>query len=170
FPLITSKEFKTEANSPTKWVLLPYTVNGKPLEWRQIQEFPELRNYLEVNKEVLQRRKGVILNATLTRGYWWVMLGVGEYNFFPYKVVWGAYSKTSFNPTDFEGNWQANQSLQAFIPVKTLSGSRRIQSELSDKKIKNYLLSLKMEGTMNWAQPGKIKKIIKFEEESLALI
>jgi len=26
-----------------------------------------------------------------------------------------------------------------------------------------------MEGTMNWAQPGKIKKIIKFEEESLTL-
>lgn len=169
FPLITSKEFKSELTSPSKWVLLPYNDQGKPLEWTQIQMFPELSMYLETNKEILQGRKGVMLNAILSRGYWWAMLGVGEYNFFPFKVVWEAYGKTSFNPTIFEGNWQANQSLQAFIPVKTMSEAERIQSELSDKQIENYLLSLKMEGTMNWAQPGKIKKILKYKEESPTL-
>ncbi|MCO5280168.1 MAG: hypothetical protein M9931_03810 [Chitinophagales bacterium] len=111
----------------------------------------------------------MMLNAMLKRGHWWAMLGVGEYNFFPYKVVWEAYGKTTFNPTIFEGYWQANQSLQAFIPVKSKDEAKRIQKELSDKQIENYLLSLKMEGTMNWAQPGKIKKIIKYEEESLTL-
>lgn len=169
YPLISSKEFKTEAISPTKWVLLPYNNNGKPLEWKQIQMYPELGAYLDDNKEILKGRKGVMLNAILSRGQWWAMLGVGEYNFFPFKIVWEAYGKTSFNPTIFEGNWQANQSLQAFIPVKTLSEATRIQKELSQKQIENYLLSLKMEGTMNWAQPGKIKKIIKYEEESLTL-
>lgn len=169
FPLITSKEFKGELSNPSKWVLLPYNRSGKPLEWKQIQEFPKLSLYLESNKAVLQGRKGVILNAMLNRGYWWAMLGVGEYNFFPYKVVWEAYGKTSFNPTVFEGVWQANQSLQAFIPVRSLAEAERIKKYLSDKQIENYLLSLKMEGTMNWAQPGKIKKIIKFEEESLTL-
>ncbi len=169
FQLITSKDFKSETKSPSKWVLLPYNNNGKLLEWKQIQMFPELTYYFEANKEILQSRKGVMLKAMLNRGYWWAMLGVGEYNFFPYKVVWEAYGKTSFNPTVFEGNWQANQSLQAFIPVKTLSEAKRIQQELSDKKIENYLLSLKMEGTMNWAQPGKIKKIIRYEEETLTL-
>lgn len=168
-PLITSKEFKTTTITPSKWVLLPYNNNGKPLEWKQIQMFPELSTYLETNRDSLQGRKGVMLHALLSRGHWWAMLGAGEYNFFPYKVVWEAYGKTSFNPTIFEGNWQANQSLQAFIPVKTLSEAKRIQTELSDKQIENYLLSLKMEGTMNWAQPGKIKKIIKFEEEVLTL-
>lgn len=169
FPLITSKEFKSKTTSPSKWVLLPYNSNGKPLEWKQIQLFPELEHYLEANKKVLQGRKGVMLNALIKRGQWWAMLGVGEYNFFPYKVVWEAYGKTSFNPTVFEGNWQANQSLQAFIPIKTLSEAKRIQTELSDKQIENYLLSLKMEGTMNWAQPGKIKKIVKYIEEPLTL-
>jgi len=169
FPLITSKEFKGELSNPSKWVLLPYNRNGKPLEWKQIQEFPELCFYLESNKDVLQGRKGVMLNAMLNRGNWWAMLGVGEYNFFPYKVVWEAYGKTTFNPTVFEGFWQANQSLQAFIPVKSLTEADRIQKDLSDKQIENYLLSLKMEGTMNWAQPGKIKKIIRYEEESLTL-
>ncbi|MCS6821647.1 MAG: hypothetical protein NZ551_07245 [Microscillaceae bacterium] len=167
FPLITSKEFRTEESHPSKWVLLPYNLNGKPLEWEQIQKYPELQLYLEANKRILQGRKGVMLNKMLSRGHWWAMLGVGEYNFFPYKVVWEAYGKTSFKPKIFEGKWQANQSLQAFIPVKTLSEAKRIQRELSDKQIESYLLSLKMEGTMNWAQPGKIKKIIKYEKNFL---
>lgn len=170
FPLLTPKEFKGALSSPSKWVLLPYNRSGKPLEWKQIQQFPELGSYLDSNKEVLQGRKGVMLNALLNRGHWWAMLGVGEYNFFPYKVVWEAYGKTVFNPTIFEGIWQANQSLQAFIPVRSLAEAERIQKDLSDKRIENYLLSLKMEGTMNWAQPGKIKKIIKYEEETLALL
>ena len=165
-PLITSKEFKAEITSPSKWVFLPYNRNGKPLEWEQIQMYHELNNYLEKNKEILLKRKGVILNAMLSRGHWWAMLGVGEYNFFPYKIVWEAYGKTSFNPTIFNGNWQANQSLQAFIPVKSLAEAKRVKEELSDKQIENYLLSLKMEGTMNWAQPGKIKKIIRFTEKN----
>lgn len=169
FPLITAKEFKGEIASPSKWVLLPYNRNGKPLEWQQIEKYPELSIYLESNKDILQGRKGVMLNAILKRGQWWAMLGVGDYNFFPHKIVWEAYGKTSFNPTIFEGNWQANQSLQAFIPVRTLPEARRIQMELSDKQIENYLLSLKMEGTMNWAQPGKIKKLIKYEEETMSI-
>lgn len=169
FPLITSKEFKGDLSNPSKWVLLPYNISGKPLEWKQIQQSPELSSYLESNKESLQGRKGVMLNSMLKRGHWWAMLGVGEYNFFPCKVVWEAYGKTTFNPTIFEGYWQANQSLQAFIPVKSIAEAERIQKDLSDKQIENYLLSLKMEGTMNWAQPGKIKKIIKYEEESLTL-
>lgn len=169
FPLITSSNFKGNLFKPAKWVLLPYSRNGKPLEWIQIQQYPELSLYLEANKYVLQRRKGVIINSMIKRGYWWAMLGVGEYNFFPYKVVWEAYGKASFNPIIFEGNWQANQSLQAFIPVRSLNEAQRIKMELLDKQIENYLLSLKMEGTMNWAQPGKIKKIIKYQEEHLTI-
>ncbi len=169
YPLITAKEFKSGSTNPTKWVLLPYNANGKTLEWKQIERFPELSGYLEKNKNDLQNRKGVMLQAMLKRGHWWSMLGVGDYNFFPYKVVWEAYGKTSFQPMIFEGRWQANQSLQAYIPVKSLPEAERIKEELSDKQIENYLLSLKMEGTMNWAQPGKIKKIIKYEEESMTL-
>lgn len=57
FPLITSKEFKGELSNPSKWVLLPYNKSGKPLEWKQIQQFPELSLYLESNKDILQGRK-----------------------------------------------------------------------------------------------------------------
>jgi hypothetical protein len=110
-----------------------------------------------------------MLNALIKRGNWWSLLGVGDYSFYPYKIVWEAYGRTEFHPKIFKGGWQANQSLQAFIPVKTMSEAKRILGLLKDKRVEEYLLSLKMEGTMNWAQPGKIKKLVKFEEETMSL-
>lgn len=110
-----------------------------------------------------------MLNANMKRGYWWALLGVGEYNFFPFKIIWEAYGKAQFRPRIFSGRWQANQSLQAFIPVKTREEANRVLVLLNNKCVEDYLLSLKMEGTMNWAQPGKIKKLIRFEEEELTL-
>lgn len=169
YPLISSKNFKPNNKIATKWVLLPYNKNGKPLDWNQIELYSELKDYLLQNKDLLSKRKGVMLNAMLKRGHWWAMLGVGDYCFFEFKVVWEAYGKTNFNPTIFQGNWQANQSLQAFIPVKSMNEAERIQIGLSQKEIENYLLSLKMEGTMNWAQPGKIKKLLQFQEDALTL-
>ena len=50
-----------------------------------------------------------------------------------------------------------------------MSEAKRILGLLKDKRVEEYLLSLKMEGTMNWAQPGKIKKLVKFEEETMSL-
>lgn len=165
FPLISSQEFTTENNSPSKWVFLPYNTKGKPIDEKQHELYPEMKNYLIEHKERLSQRKGVMLNALVKRGFWWALLGVGSYNFFPYKVVWEAYGKSRFLPKIFEGNWQANQSLQAYIPVKSLAEAERLLEELSNPKIENYLLSLKMEGTMNWAQPGKIKKLLQYQEQ-----
>ncbi len=161
YPLLTAGEFETSPNQPSKWVLIPYNKNGKPLELSQLEEFPSLKKYLFRHKTALKNRKGTMLSAILNRGHWWAMLGVGEYNFFPYKIVWEAYGKTTFSPKLFEGNWQANQSLQAFIPVRLKKEALRILKRLQDKRIEKYLRSLKMEGTMNWAQPGKIKKFVE---------
>ena len=58
------------------------------------------------------------------------------------------------------GEWQANQSLQAFIPCRSQEQATAIHSELSEKWVEDYLLSLRMEGSMNWAQLGKIKKLL----------
>jgi hypothetical protein len=169
FPLITSHNFKNGSLSPIKWVLLPYNTNGKALELSQIRREKKLESYLISHKEILENRKGVMLNALIKRGNWWSLLGVGDYSFYPYKIVWEAYGRTEFHPKIFKGGWQANQSLQAFIPVKTMSEAKRILGLLKDKRVEEYLLSLKMEGTMNWAQPGKIKKLVKFEEETMSL-
>jgi hypothetical protein len=166
FPLVINKNFKEKFEKPQKWVLLPYQYSSKPLELSQIIAAEPLKNFLFQFKTELENRNGVLINVAIQKGYWWALLGIGDYNFFPYKIIWEAYGKTEFTPKLFEGNWQANQSLQAFIPLKTEAEAKRILSCLQDKKVENYLLSLKMEGTMNWAQPGKIKKLIKFEEDS----
>ncbi len=171
FPLITSKNFKENGKEkPLKWVLLPCYTNGKPIELADIHREPALLAYLEKHKARIQARKGTLINVWLKKGYWWAFLGVGEYSFSPYKVVWEAYGKNTFKALIFEGNWQANQSLQAFMPAKNLEEAEKIAGFLNDKQIENYLLSLKMEGTMNWAQPGKIKKLISFEEPNQLLL
>jgi hypothetical protein len=162
YPLITSKNFKKQENA-TKWVLLPYKKRGKPLDWIEIEQYAWLKKYLLGYKTLLENRKGTMLNAYIRRGYWWVLLGVGKYNFAPYKVVWEAYGRNTFEPQIFQGIWQANQSLQCFIPCETEDVARKILAYLQNPVIEKYLRSLKMEGTMNWAQVGKIKSLFKIE-------
>jgi hypothetical protein len=161
YPLITAQSFQSPAAPPHKWVLLPYQPTGRPLTGQQLSAYPELQAYLWHHRAFLQQRKGIILQKMMSSGHWWALLGVGSYNFFPFKIVWEAYGRSAFNPQIFEGHWQANQSLQAFIPMKTLDEAQRILAHLQDKRVERYLLSLKMEGTMNWAQPGKIKKLLQ---------
>jgi len=163
YPLLTSKNFKEKELVPYKWVLLPYSKSGKPLAKQELFEKKELFNYLTQHETQLNERKGTLIGAWFKRGYWWALLGVGPYNFFKYKIVWEAYGKNSFNPMLVSGEWQASQSLQSYIPVKTLDEAKRVLSELQNPAVETYLLSLKMEGTMNWAQPGKIKKLLQVE-------
>lgn len=169
YPLLTAKNFREAKPQVRKWVLLPYSPNGKPLEPRQVLADKYLSKYLLDNRKHLESRKGTMLSAWLNKGYWYALLGVGDYNFYPWKIVWEAYGKTSFEPRIFEGHWQANQSLQAYIPMKSRQEAEEILEKLRDKRIENYLRSLKMEGTMNWAQPGKIKKLVRFQEEAPTL-
>ena len=162
FPLLVAENFKKSSISPKKWVLLPYTQEGKPLEKKTIQSHVLLWNYLKQHQTSLIARKGKMIQTWRDRGYWWALLGVGKYNFAPHKVVWEAYGRRTFEPTIFSGRWQVNQSLQAYIPTGNTPEAKRIQSALKNPVIEDYLHSLKMDGTMNWAQPGKISKLFNF--------
>lgn len=162
FPLLVSGNFRKSSSDQKKWVLLPYSENGKPLELEAIQSHKLLWNYLKLNQTALSNRKGKMIQTWRERGYWWALLGVGKYNFAKHKVVWEAYGRKTFEPKVFSGRWQVNQSLQAYIPLNTKKEARRIQSALKNPAIEHYLHSLKMDGTMNWAQPGKIRKLFEF--------
>lgn len=162
FPLLVSANFKDASSPPMKWVLLPYTRNGKPLDLKGIRKHTLLWDYLQLNKSVLSSRKGKMIETWKDRGYWWALLGVGKYNFAKHKVVWEAYGRKTFEPMIFSGRWQANQSLQAYIPLNTKKEALRIRKALKNPVIEHYLHSLKMDGTMNWAQPGKIRKLFHF--------
>jgi len=164
YPVVTSRNFNRVSPNPGRFILLPYQNSGKILTAEQISAYPELNNYLSAHKQQLSERKGVMLRTMIDRGYWWALLGVGKYCFYPCKIIWEAYGKQTFRPILTKGRWQANQSLQAYIPVKEAREADRILKQLQDKNIEKYLLSLRMAGTMNWAQPGKIRKILQITD------
>ena len=163
YPLLMNANFKSEDHPPKAWVLIPHNAEGRPLSEEELGEYPDLKAYLRRHYEKLNNRKGTLINSWLKKGIWWALLGVGPYNFAPFKIVWEAYGKKEFNPLLVEGQWQANQSLQAFMPFSDREEAAKILKKLQDPVIEEYLLSMKMEGTMNWAQPGKIKKLFQFD-------
>ncbi|MGM0375779.1 MAG: Eco57I restriction-modification methylase domain-containing protein [Bacteroidota bacterium] len=164
FPLLTGRNFKPGLIKAAAWVLIPYSSDGRPLTKEELNAYPKLKHYLQLHHKKLAGRKGTFINSWIKKGFWWALLGVGPYNFASYKVVWEAYGKKEFKPFIVDGHWQANQSLQAFIPFESKAEAEKVLKQLKAPDIEEYLLSMKMEGTMNWAQPGKIKKLLQFDE------
>ena len=169
FPLATKDIWKNGDMVPHKWILLPYDKNtGRPLSWASIEQYAELRQYLIEVKGKLEARKGTLIRSVIVKGVWWSLFGVGPYSFAPYKVIWEAYGKSDFHPVILnseEGQvWQANQAMQAFIPCWSEADARRICSALQHPGIPALLRQLNGEGKCNWAQPGKISKILSLGE------
>ena len=164
YPLVTRANFLEKQPRAKKWVLLPYNKSGKILTEEELKKDILLWEYLLKNKALLENRKGVFLGSFFKRNQWWALLGVGAYNFAKQKIIWEAYGRKKFQPKIFAGYWQANQSLQAFIPTYLQTETKKIFQKLQNPKIENYLLSQQMQGTMNWAQVGRIKPIFSFIE------
>ena len=168
FPLITSKQFKGNQKAE-KYIFLPYKQNGKILTEKELESYPDAVNYLKKHRDSLESRKGVMLRSQIERGYYWSLLGVGPYTFFPWKVVWESYGKKEFTPMLFaEDNgkpWIPNQSLQAYCPFKKKREALRILKQLKEPVINSVLKSHKMQGTCNWAQPGRIKVFLNITED-----
>ena len=171
FPLITKECFREDEPSPRKHVALPYDERtGRPLDETTLRSIPALAAYFATRKSQLLARKGTMLNTWMKRGIWWACLGVGKYNFAPFKVVWEAYGKKNFRPRIFGScggkPWQANQAMHAFIPCCSLVEAEELLDRLENSNIESYLKSLSVEGTCNWAQPGRIKRFLQFTPEA----
>jgi hypothetical protein len=166
YPLVTKELWKDGQQQPSKWILLPYDPKtGKPITWRRIARYPGLRLYLEEFKTHLQNRKGTLIQAAIAKGYWWALLGVGIYAFAPYKIIWQSYGKSDFSPvilTKVEGqSWQGNQAMHAFIPCWSKEDAQQILNALKNPHIPKLLHELNGGGKCNWAQPGKMIKILQ---------
>lgn len=167
FPLTVSSTLKEDNPHPEKVILIPHKENGKPIDFETLQQEEGLFSYLSKHKTLLKNRKGVLINTWIKKGYWWALLGVGEYSFVPYKVMWKAFGDSIFTPKLLRpdrnfGSWQGNQSLNAFIGTATIEEAKEIHSKLTNPLIQDYLASLRMQGTCNWAQPGRMKKLMEF--------
>jgi hypothetical protein len=167
FPLTVSSTLKTDSPIPEKLVLIPHFENGKPLDIITLQKEEELYQYLLKHKSELQNRKGVLINSWIKKGYWWALMGIGTYSYAKYKIMWKAFGDNQFSPKllkpdAYFSTWQGNQSLNAYIGVSDFNVAISVYQKLRDPIIQEYLSSLRMQGTCNWAQPGRIKKIIQF--------
>ena len=165
FPLATKEIWKNGDMVPHKWILLPYNRNtGRPLSWDCIEQYADLKQYLTEGRGKLAGRRGTLIQSAIAKGVWWSLLGVGPYSFAPYKVIWEAYGKRDFHPFILSSEkgqvWQANQAMQAFIPCWNEADAERICSALQHPGIPALLRQLNGEGKCNWAQPGKIRKIL----------
>ena len=167
FPLLTKECFRESGCAPRKFILLPYDARtGNPLTETEIKGHPALFSYLSFHQHALRSRKGALLGSWLKRGMWWACLGVGSYSFALHKVVWESYGGRSFGPqvfSTFEGKpWQPNQAMHTFIPCSTQREAGLLLKRLVASPIDRYLKSLRAEGTPNWAQPGRIKRFLRF--------
>ena len=170
YPLATKEIWRQQASNPHKWILLPYHQNtGKPLKWDEIEQWSTLREYLRNAQEMLKARKGTLLRSAISKGHWWSLLGVGPYAFAPFKVIWQAYGKSDFTPVVLSSAngqmWQGNQAMHAFIPCWSECEAQRVKTALESPEIPTILRQLNGAGKCNWAQPGKIKKILAFDRE-----
>lgn len=168
YPLTTKETWRQEVPSPCKWILLPYhRQTGKPLAWHQIRQHDGLKKHLQDAQELLQARKGTFLRAAINKGYWWAVLGAGPYAFAPFKVMWEAFGRSEFNPivlANVDGRvWQGDQAMHAFIPCWNEQDAQRIKTALEHPEIPALLRQLNGAGKCNWAQPGKIRKILSFD-------
>lgn len=167
FPLLNSRNFRDkDFETIHKYILLPYKSNGKVLNADELNEYSGLYDYLYTYKDTLTNRKGVLVQSQIKKGIFWALLGVGEYNFYRYKIVWQSYGKKEFVPYLVDGKWQGNQSLNAYIPVNDYEYAVSILKALKNQSINDYLQSFQMGGSMNFAQPGRIKKLLHITNTS----
>ncbi len=174
YPLTTKINFSETAPIPHKWILLPHnTHTGKPLTEAEVQAHDALWHYLSAHQERLTARKGTLIQSLVTKGLWWALLGVGAYSFAPYKVLWEAFGQKTFTPRVFATlagqAWQGNQALHASICADSLEEAERICEALRHPHILTFLQSQRMDGTCNWAQPGRISQLLSFTRETESL-
>ncbi|MDP8228971.1 MAG: hypothetical protein P9M15_05910 [Candidatus Electryoneaceae bacterium] len=166
YPLLDNLNFDHSKERPVRYILLPYDEStGKPLSMANLMAFPELISYLHRIEVLLKARRGKFIGSWIERGLWWACLGVGRYSFMPYKVIWKAYGSSHFKPQiygRYNGkSWQGNQALHAYIPCESECEAEDIRKELLAPEVDAYLRSFRMDGTRNWAQPGKVMKLLQ---------
>jgi hypothetical protein len=165
FPLMNAGNFRPHAGAGSaareRWILLPHdTRTGRPLPWDEIARYERAAAYLSAHRDTLMRRKGTLIKSLIGRGFWWALLGVGPYSFVPWKVAWEALGKRTFTPAVLDGRWQGNQALHAFCPCDSLQDAEALAAALRRTEVERWLKSSAMEGTCNWAQPGRIAQVL----------
>lgn len=159
FPLAHGGLFGGRLPKKRKYILCLYDSAGNPLRWNDIENQYGIGEYLRKYREAMKNRKGVLIQSRMKNGAYWALLGVGDYTFRKWKVMWQSMGKKEFNAVVVKGRWQGNQAMHSYISSDLRMDAIRIKDELNNA-LPAYLKAFNMEGTCNWAQPGRIKGLL----------
>lgn len=166
YPLMSSSCFSIDGGigEPERWIFLPYKRDGKVLSPEELSKWPDAVTWLEEHRDLLENRKGALLHRYCAKGVYWALLGVGLYAFAPWKLAWESYGRRHFMPRLFSSEagdfWQGNQALHAYIPFTDKYSALKALKEFSSPALGRYLESLGGASTKNWAQPGRIRRLL----------
>lgn len=168
YPLLLRENLKDKSFFPLRYLIVAHDPNtGKILDEEVLASFKNTYLYFRNLKNDLSARKGLLINVNISKGLYWGLMGLGKYSFSPYKIIWLTAGEKKFKPNlvdNVEGKaWQANQSLQAFLPFES-----KILAEETFFKLKKLSDTLDPEilgtpGTLGWGQPGRIMNILSLE-------
>ena len=168
FPLMSSDLFGGRKPKKPRFILCLHDRIGRALSGDRLHQLEGVEEYLESHKTEMCGRKGVLMQANIAKGKYWSLLGVGPYSFSKYKVAWESLGKRKFNAIVLDENWQGNQAMHAYIPADSWEDADRLCNELNTK-VPAYLEAFGMEGTCNWAQPGRIKRLLISDSNQMEL-
>ena len=168
YPLLSKEQFRN-STSPARYIFLPYHPDGTVMSRQELEQFPSAWEYIRKNRTLLESRRGVMLQNQIKKGTYWSLMGIGGYTFSPWKIVWESYGKKEFDPQLFalyrEKPWIPNQALQAYCSFRKEKEACRILKELRNPVINILLQRQMMQGTCNWAQPGRIKVFMEWKDQ-----
>ena len=168
FPLMNGSLFGGRMPKKEKYILCLHDKDGSPLPFDRITRLFGVSEYILQYAKEMKDRKGVLIQSQIKKGYFWSLLGVGPYSFSPVKVAWESLGKHAFRAVVIDGSWQGNQAMHAYIPAYNFTDASRICDGLN-VKVPAYLRLFGMEGTCNWAQPGRIKRLLTVPTNQLQL-
>ncbi len=167
-PLMNGDLWRHGDMKERRWVLVAHDRrSGKPLDERTLSANEEIWQYLCRHRKTLQSRKGTMIQGYIRRGMWWALLGVGPYSFYPWKVAWEALGRKSFKPIVLQGKWQGNQAMHAYAACTSRAEAEELCEKLRSMPIERALAMSQMAGTCNWAQPGRVTRLMDFEDNDL---
>jgi hypothetical protein len=170
YPLLMRENLKFGAVVPSRYVILPYSIDtNRLLTPFEMGKFKYAQRYFASQKHLLEARRGVLIQSAMKKGSFWALMGVGPYAFSETKLVWLTAGQSTFEPrifTTFHSKpWQANQSLQAFMPFESYDSAERCKLKFESLFETVDLEMLGQPKSLSWAQPGRVSRYLILQSD-----
>ncbi|WP_169714766.1 N-6 DNA methylase [Spirochaeta cellobiosiphila] len=153
-PLLRSGDLSAYKANGTKYVLLPYNIDGKIIKEEDLKKlYPIEYKYLLSKKNILKKRKSRFASHN-----WYCLFGIGPYTFKKYKVVWRSLGARQLKAAIVEEDLP-NQAMYCYIGTDNYKEGLYLTGVMNSKILGELVSSLSPPGSKGYAQPGVINQI-----------